>query len=1389
MFDAFLSYSRTDQAAVETIAKALRSRDVTPFLDRWHLAAGQPWQEVLAARLNDCRAVLIFIGPGEMGSWQKREKERALDRQAQESGFPVVPVLLPGTEDPALDFLGLNTWIDLREELTSDDGLEALVAAINGEPPGPGDARTDPRAGICPYRGLQPFREEDAGFFFGRDAFTQTLLKKLATERFLAVVGASGSGKSSVVRAGLTPLLRAGADGQVWDILTLLPGAEPLQALVQAFDPPSPDLGRIEKIESINRGADSLRAGSVTLEQLTDSFLAEQPGTERLMLVIDQFEELYTLVADDKATDREKFLDLILAATGDDSKLSIVLTMRGDFYARALTRRDLADRLQDAVVNIGPLSATGDRMGEIEEVIRKPAEAVGLRFEDGLVERILQDVGTEPGNLPLLEFLLTELWRMRKSGVLTNDAYTDLGGVEGAIAARADATFEGLSPEQQNDARRLMLMLVRPGSGQEDTRERATIPDDPNLQALVQTFAHSDKRLLVTGEDALLGRTVEVSHEALIRNWKMLRHWIDENRDRLRARDRVRQRMLRWEGEGRPDDLLLPAGLDLEEGRTLLANAGDIPVGDIREFAEASIAADDARIAAAKAAQQAEQQREVEAQRKRRNIFAGAFVVSLVVLALAGWQWREAQRLEGIAIEQGDEAYKQALEASRQKIIAVERSEAAAKNAAGAMAALARIETDKRKGDPAKAAKLALAAWPRTQDSEIPQVEDVMVVLSDVTPKLYHQSTKAGEKVGRFSPNGAKVFAINDRSLVTLYDSESGEKITEIETYPYTESYDFSPDGKWFAASSNRDNKARIWNLESREEMEIAGGNGPLTSVSFAADSKSILLTTSEGNVVWWDLEERKTKNRWHFDLDGPLDHAAISPDLKNIAIAPRFGTVFVFDTKTKDKKSELSRFGGLLERIQYINENNLLIASRVGSKQQFSIFVAPGKLKASQTKLDLGHLSYDSETELGFSYLDRGSSDLILGLEGRIVVLNGVLKVLGGTKGHKINGSDISVKKDLLVTSGTDGNVRIWKLETGREQVRFKPDRPVGDVVFLNEDRIRIGFLDGTAKDFSISSDDLVTWRPTTAPYYWDWAISANGRFEAVRQDNIITVTDIKSGQISSKMSVGDAVSQMVLSPNGDAIAARARDGELALYRKDRASLSMSRAETEKELLTDVLLFSADGSRLLAGGGNRYAGNVIVWDTESGEPIVEKYTTGINFSGAAFLPSSRYIAVGWGFSDWQLIDLEDPTMFPGAETPNKIPGLFPEGEFLVTPDGTRIIELTPNSMVVRDATTGAAIAVVDMNELNQRLIGIEPDGNHILTFRDKTLQIGRWNLSYIPDGDVFDVVCALLPDHNLDSDDFGYPISMDFTICDAAYDPPRPEAITDQIIQVFTPQ
>ena len=268
------------------------------------------------------------------------------------------------------------------------------------------------------------------------------------------------------------------------------------------------------------------------------------------------------------------------------------MTVRADFYDHLLRHPTLPAAIESRQVNLGPMTRA-----QLQGCIEGPAVAVGLRFEGNLAERILDDVGEDEGKLPLLEYALRETWQASRKawqsggtpGVLTFAAYHTIGRVGGAIGARAEQIYERLDEPQRHAARRLFVSLVTPGEGQEDTRARAPLPDEPAMAEVVREFSDPAARLLVTGWDATRGkRLAEVSHEALIRNWDRLRSWIADNRETLRTRDRIRAQMKRWEQENEPNDLLLQRGRALEEGRQLLTSHGDVLIDDVRPYIEKS---------------------------------------------------------------------------------------------------------------------------------------------------------------------------------------------------------------------------------------------------------------------------------------------------------------------------------------------------------------------------------------------------------------------------------------------------------------------------------------------------------------------------------------------------------------------------------------------------------------------------------------------------------------------------------------------------------------------------------------------------------------------------------------------------------------------------------
>lgn len=270
-YDVFLSYSRADSAAAETLRVRLGEAGLHAFLDRYALPAGQPWQPWLEQHLGSCRALVVLVGPKGLGEWQHREIQLGLDRQASAvktaRPFPVIPVLLPGLPNdgiPVGQFLSLNTWVDLRSGLDEVEGVQRLISGAQGNAIDTAAAEKL-LAGLTPYRGLLPFREQDAGLFFGRERFVKELVQKVGQRtatNVIAVIGRSGSGKSSIVFAGLLPALRRerGLSRQsVWQIVDLRPYAEPLQELALTFNPPNPELGPVDRRAELNRLANRLR--------------------------------------------------------------------------------------------------------------------------------------------------------------------------------------------------------------------------------------------------------------------------------------------------------------------------------------------------------------------------------------------------------------------------------------------------------------------------------------------------------------------------------------------------------------------------------------------------------------------------------------------------------------------------------------------------------------------------------------------------------------------------------------------------------------------------------------------------------------------------------------------------------------------------------------------------------------------------------------------------------------------------------------------------------------------------------------------------------------------------------------------------------------------------
>ena len=521
-------------------------RDPTT-LSRWETEERLPTQE-------DIEKLAQALG---LSQWQQ-------DRLRETAGYPVA------------DVAALHSQLTDVSKVVRE--IHHLLAPPSAVPPG-NEGSTQGVLGTAldqlptlppsPYRGLSAFREEDAPFFFGREEFTYRLRVMVGQHSLVAILGSSGSGKSSVVQAGLVPQLRQ--EGH-WQITSFRPGIRPLHSLAAALlTLLEPQQSETERLIEASRLEEALLQGELGLAEIAERILQKEPQARRLLLVVDQFEELYTLCPDPEV--QQSFLDLLLTGVEAQRKrleptLTLVLTLRADFLGEALAYRPFSDALQDATLNLGPMTRE-----ELAQAIVAPAAQLGVVFEPGLLERILDDVGAEPGNLPLLEFSLTQLWDRQQNGKLSHQAYEGTGRVAGALAGYAERVYSQLDAEGRACAHEVFLQLVRPGEGRADTRRLATYAElgGRNWQ-LVQRLA--DARLVVTDRTPDGQEVAELVHEALITGWVRLRRWMDADRTFRTWQERLRVAIHQWEASGRRDEGALLRGGLLAEAEGWLEERG-----------------------------------------------------------------------------------------------------------------------------------------------------------------------------------------------------------------------------------------------------------------------------------------------------------------------------------------------------------------------------------------------------------------------------------------------------------------------------------------------------------------------------------------------------------------------------------------------------------------------------------------------------------------------------------------------------------------------------------------------------------------------------------------------------------------------------------------------
>ncbi|MEO0538996.1 MAG: pentapeptide repeat-containing protein [Cyanobacteria bacterium P01_A01_bin.123] len=528
-------------------------------------------------------------------SWQDLNSPYSVLTKALLDGLnPKVHVV----SDDWIDTFALTTYVkqSLRKEqqtpVCTNFGTPIPLIRVDSESvifPGVNDDA------ICPYKGLEyfEFNDEDPKYFFGREQLIDELLDQVRMKNFVALIGASGSGKSSVLFAGLLHQLSLGqrvVGSDQWQIYVTRPDQHPLQNLALAFV--EEGLSDLKQDEARRHASDLISKGASGLQSLV-----QKSPAPKVILVIDQFEEVFTRCADSK--EREQFLACImgaLAKTGN--KLRLIIAMRADFVGKCLEQEysGLAQQLTLGTVNVLPMTED-----ELIAAIRKPAAQVGLAVDDALVTQILADINGEPGSLPLLQYTLKTLWQECKGNRLLFSTYRSLGGINGTLDKRATEIYQGFDPAQQRTVQHIFQQLTQLGEGTADTRRRVFLdnlnsePQHPaeQVKQVIEILANRENRLLVTNEVVRKdGRhpVVDVAHEALISHWRLLKQWIEQDRDLLRQQRRIETNAVTWQEHNQAKGYLLQGFLLKEALRFQKQQSETLPLsGSARNFLKRSL--------------------------------------------------------------------------------------------------------------------------------------------------------------------------------------------------------------------------------------------------------------------------------------------------------------------------------------------------------------------------------------------------------------------------------------------------------------------------------------------------------------------------------------------------------------------------------------------------------------------------------------------------------------------------------------------------------------------------------------------------------------------------------------------------------------------------------
>jgi WD40 repeat protein len=1269
--DVFLSHSSPDKPAVKLLGLRLKQEwGLKTWLDEWNLIPGEPWQAAIEKALADCATCAVFIGPAASGPWQNEEMRAAIDRQVRESqgGFRVIPVLLPGARRPERSrlpaFLEARTWVEFRDKLDDDEAFHRLVCGITGKEPGlRGDAET--YEGQCPYRGLEAFDADHARFFFGREALTEWLTSALRAapgtaeeNRFLAIVGASGSGKSSLARAGLLPALARGAlEGSAeWPVVTCRPGPHPLESLSVALAPVVGELTP-KSVQELDSG---LKKSERMLHLASRLALREGRANRRLVVFVDQFEEVFTLCGDEPA--RKALVDnLMYAATVAQGQTVVVLTMRADYYGRCAAYPALAAGLSDHQVLVGPMTPD-----ELRRAIERPAQLVGCEFEPGLVSALVDDVGGRVGALPLLQYALLELWKQRDGRRLTHKAYDAIGQVQGAIAKTADTLFSQLGAHEQERVRDIFIRLTRLdmatslADDRRDARRRVRLNDlSPTPEEAQETTKLlgrlTDARLLVTSNEPQSGaQQVEVAHEALIRHWPQLRAWLEQDRAQLRLREEIGDAAREWVDHGKNAAYLVHRGDRLRTARPLLEKPRFL--GDNERqylsacrlaatFGRISLAAIPVLIIAALAAGLWEARRSARAQARHLDVLTRTVYASrmkdvadvaqsdpdlgLSMLrdakacppALRDFTWsyfeRLCQPLRRTLTEHTDDVVSVSFSGDG-KTLASGSKDGTIKLWDGATGKVkttiqgsdegvlcARLSLDGRllawcDGDP------TIKLWDVQQGEPLPPLAGHKAGVSSIAFSEYYKMLAAASENGAVKLWRFTDLGLHDAKPIHSFDALRGTINSIV----------FSTDGRLLGIAGS-DNIVREADPFKGVRRTFEGHTESVSSVAFAADG-TLASGSTDGAVLIWHPTDAKPRGHLNVGAGGALA-LAFSPSSRILAVASPDNSITLWDTVSGRTRTSFSGHTSVVLALEYSPDGATLASG--GADNTIRLWDAT--MRPEQATLPHA----DKPPGVYSLAFAADGNTLVAGAGEKIALLERSAKPYG-----ELQGWDLSTRRSLLVNREHQAAVM---------SLAFAPD--------------------GTLATGS--------WRPRIGLWRWD-----GGNF--VERDTLDPDTGIDTGALAvvfldrntlaaingKQVETWDVdqkkrrfileghdkpVQSLAVSSDGHMLASGSEDGSILFWDVTTAKANPKRRATLKGHTGDVrcLAFTPDGQTLASGGGGD--NSIRLWDVSSSSVVERVVLTGHSREVLAmvFSPDGKTLASASADTS---VRLWDPVM--GAE-------------------------------------------------------------------------------------------------------------------------------------------